>query len=761
MQARSTRHLMIPAFVVLMCTQVHCEETQVAVAKVDFDKDVRPILQEKCVECHEASLQMADLRLDSRRAMLDADVLIPGDAESSLLLQRLEDRDLGVLMPPTGKLSKAEIETLKKWVNSGAVWPQGITLTSGSSDSKEDARSKPVFEVIRSNDLGAVETMLGDASLVHATNKHGATPLMHAALHSSEQIVRSLLSHDADPNAADDDGMTALMYAVGSDLAKVRLLLEHGAKVDAKSKLGRTALLMASAYAGNTEIVKALLDAGADAQFADGRAWTSVVLAARTGDVELVQLLLDAGGDVNGGDSKRLSPGTPLMQAAWISDVELAKMLLSRGADQDQRSLNTALIYAATHGSLDLVEQLIDSGADPSADVVTNYVPDSPILAAAYSDFLNSRIVKVLLNHDVDVSKQDKRGETPLNIAIQRGPTPIAKLLGHSTSDDAPVEATPESKSAQDFKEVTIKRLAQKSVRLLQSSGPQFYAKSGCVACHQQTASSLVVQMARPRGLEVDETTEIQQRKLTAVDLGRKRVGFHQRMKVGGASHRLGYLLWGLAAADYPADEITDAAYVELAGLQLHNGSWVSDAHRPPTEYSPVTATSVSLRAIQLYTPPGLAAATKDRVARATDWLVRAPASANAEKAFRLLGLHWGGADKTHISEATKDLLKDQADSGGWAQLPDLQPDAYATGLTLYALGQSGELSVSDAAYRKGITYLMSTAQDDGSWHVRSRSFKFQPYFESGFPHEHDQWISAAATGWASMALLQTIEPTR
>ncbi|MCA9213895.1 MAG: hypothetical protein KDB27_12575 [Planctomycetales bacterium] len=51
----------------------------------------------------------------------------------------------------------------------------------------------------------------------------------------------------------------------------------------------------------------------------------------------------------------------------------------------------------------------------------------------------------------------------------------------------------------------------------------------------------------------------------------------------------------------------------------------------------------------------------------------------------------------------------------------------------------------------------MSTAEDDGSWpwRVISRSVKFQPYFESGFPHGHDQWISAAATGWAATALMR------
>jgi hypothetical protein len=220
----------------------------------------------------------------------------------------------------------------------------------------------------------------------------------------------------------------------------------------------------------------------------------------------------------------------------------------------------------------------------------------------------------------------------------------------------------------------------------------------------------------------------------------------------------MGYLLWGLSAANYAPDEFTDAAYFELAGLQLANGSWVSDAHRPPTEYSPITATTVSLRGLQSFAPPGHKADSQRRVENATRWLADATPSANAEKSFRLLGLRWGNADSNNISSATDELLRDQNVNGGWSQLPALEPDAYATGLTLIALHQGGGLSVSDARYRKGIKFLLDTCREDGVWHVKSRSFAFQPYFESGFPFEHDQWISAAATGWSSIALMEMLK---
>jgi N-acyl-D-amino-acid deacylase len=63
----------------------------------------------------------------------------------------------------------------------------------------------------------------------------------------------------------------------------------------------------------------------------------------------------------------------------------------------------------------------------------------------------------------------------------------------------------------------------------------------------------------------------------------------------------------------------------------------------------------------------------------------------------------------------------------------------------------------SNDAHQRGVAYLLGTQLSDGSWHVKTRAFPFQAYFESGFPHGPDQWISAAATGFATVALMQAI----
>jgi len=66
---------------------------------------------------------------------------------------------------------------------------------------------------------------------------------------------------------------------------------------------------------------------------------------------------------------------------------------------------------------------------------------------------------------------------------------------------------------------------------------------------------------------------------------------------------------------------------------------------------------------------------------------------------------------------------------------------------------QTAGLAVSDAAYQRGVRYLLMTQEQDGSWYVQTRALAFQPFFDAGFPHGYDQWISAAGTNWATIAL--------
>ena len=122
------------------------------------------------------------------------------------------------------------------------------------------------------------------------------------------------------------------------------------------------------------------------------------------------------------------------------------------------------------------------------------------------------------------------------------------------------------------------------------------------------------------------------------------------------------------------------------------------------------------------------------------------------DRAFQLLGFVWAGAARELRTKAGHALLNEQRHDGGWGQITSLASDAYATGQAMVALRENGVVDAS--AYQRGVRFLLNTQFEDGSWFVRSRAIPFQPYFESGFPYGGDQWISAAATNWAAMALM-------
>jgi squalene cyclase len=121
----------------------------------------------------------------------------------------------------------------------------------------------------------------------------------------------------------------------------------------------------------------------------------------------------------------------------------------------------------------------------------------------------------------------------------------------------------------------------------------------------------------------------------------------------------------------------------------------------------------------------------------------------------------WGGAKPEEVRKAAKELAALQRPDGGWGQEPGLGSDAYATGQALVALRESRELAPSSTAYRRGAKYLMESQAADGSWYVRTRSVAIQPYFDAAFPHKNDQFISAAATNWATQALLAGMPEAR
>jgi hypothetical protein len=303
------------------------------------------------------------------------------------------------------------------------------------------------------------------------------------------------------------------------------------------------------------------------------------------------------------------------------------------------------------------------------------------------------------------------------------------------------------------------KTAAQKGLALLEKSATTFFVNGGCSACHAQNITDIAASVARAKGLKVDETQTAERQKMNRAFFGSMVPNLLERVDPPGAYDLIIYAMAGLAASGYAPDRMTDGVIADIASQQLSQGNWNEDVAvaRPPLEDSWFFRTALGIRALKTYGTPARRAEMEARIGRAKSWLASNQPRTMEDRNFQLLGLRWAGADSATLQPRATAILAMQRPDGGWAQTSELESDAYATGQTLYALAESGT-SPKDAGFQKGVKFLLATQKADGSWFVRSRAPKFQPYFESGFPYGHDQWISSMATGWAVAGLAESIE---
>jgi len=284
--------------------------------------------------------------------------------------------------------------------------------------------------------------------------------------------------------------------------------------------------------------------------------------------------------------------------------------------------------------------------------------------------------------------------------------------------------------------------------------------QKSCFACHNQAPALLALRTAKDRGFDVPADLFKGQAEHITAFAETNRARFKDGRGTGGAAATAGYLLFALESAGHKPDESTDAVVGYLLNTQPNADHWRTTSNRPPTEASDFTTTYLALRALRVWGTHAKLdeAKVKARTEKARGWLAKANAKDTEDRAFRLLALKEAGADSRDVQSAAWELLKAQREDGGWAQLDSGTSDAYATGSALVALHDAGGLKPDAPAYRSGVAFLLSTQKRDGTWFVKTRSKPFQPYYESGFPYEKDQFISAAASGWAAAALARAVE---
>jgi Squalene-hopene cyclase C-terminal domain len=298
-----------------------------------------------------------------------------------------------------------------------------------------------------------------------------------------------------------------------------------------------------------------------------------------------------------------------------------------------------------------------------------------------------------------------------------------------------------------------VRASVDRALPLLLKAAEGHTGKQTCFACHNQAFPMLAFHAARERGFSVKDEDLKEQTDFIADFLKRNKEKFLKGEGTGGQVDTASYAMLTLELGGRKPDDVTAAVVEYLLKRDADKDHWRAVSNRPPSEASHFTTTYLSIRALRMWGTAAQAETIAKRIETARGWLLKTPAKDTEDRVFRLLALKEAGAKDNAIREAGQALLKTQRPDGSWGQLDDKPGDAYATGSALVALHQTGQLAPADAAYRRGMWFLLRTQAADGSWMVKSRSKPFQPYYESGFPYEHDQFISVTASGWATAAL--------
>jgi len=341
------------------------------------------------VSCHNASFQTAHLRLDDKNTALrggdSGPAILPGNAAESLLIRRISGSDLGLRMPPTGALPDREIEMLRIWIDQGAEWPD----TSAAAET-------------------AVGTV-AEAGFLSEAQKE-----LYAAIRRNDlTAVSRMLATDIDISVTDSFGESPLMYAAlhaGPEIVKG--LLDYGADPNEANHAGATALMRATA---NRASVRILIGSGARVDARSERGRTALLIAARRpGSRPVVRDLIRSGANPNAKDVRGV---TPLMEAARAGDTQSMRELIKAGAriNETRNNGRTALMAAVRSRRQEAVWFLIDRDADANVQAlegVSSNSNDTALTMAAGRGVPG--IVRALIGANADLEARNAMGYTAL-----------------------------------------------------------------------------------------------------------------------------------------------------------------------------------------------------------------------------------------------------------------------------------------------------------------------------------------------------------
>jgi ankyrin repeat protein len=287
------------------------------------------------------------------------------------------------------------------------------------------ARSLPsLLTAIKANNISEVSRLIENGSSLSVVDNDSDNVLMYAALYASEDCMKLLLEKGANPNAKNKLGETALIWSV-QDIKRVRLLIQYGADVNVVTGQGNTPLLAGCVGSMQSEIIRLLLDKGANPLAKNSRGETSLMRVALYGDTATAALLIDRGVDVN---LKNSNQETALFMCARTANNQMISWLLRNGADADilDSYKATALSYAVVVCDMPAIEAIIKKTKNINLLDVDGM---SFLMWAAYNETDRPEIVQLLLDNGALPQVKNEKGQTALSWASKKGNTKTVELL--------------------------------------------------------------------------------------------------------------------------------------------------------------------------------------------------------------------------------------------------------------------------------------------------------------------------------------------
>ena len=299
---------------------------------------------------------------------------------------------------------------------------------------RDDEKRTPLHLAARYNKNPDIIKVLLDAGAnLEAQDKDYRTPLYWAVSFNNLPAIKILLNAGAN-KARVKDKWTPLHWAAAynKSLDLVKSLLNTGADLKAKDKDKRTPLHVAAAYSENPNVIKALINADADLKAKDKDNWTPLhSAAAYSKNSSVVQTLINAGADLK---AKAKNKWMPLHVAAGYNEnPDILKVLIDAGADLEAQDNGTPLHVAAGYNeNPDILKALINAGADLEA---RDKDKDTPLhWVALYNK--NPDILKVLIDAGAHLEAKNKDNWTPLYSAARYNENPdIVKVLIDAGAD--------------------------------------------------------------------------------------------------------------------------------------------------------------------------------------------------------------------------------------------------------------------------------------------------------------------------------------